>query len=184
MRPQDTSALRLLLESSGGGLFHIPRDCMPFLSFFSPRVITGLLFAGLLVITHLTAYKVGRALVAGDWAEAREAQALEAVVASEKARAQEQALTQKVNDVAKQYELEKKRRSRDAAAAAGELRKLQDALASSGALDPTTPGGTDASPTGGLLLECAGSLTGMAAEADTTGGQLISLQSYVSEVCK
>lgn len=157
---------------------------MPFLSLLSFKTMATVLIAGSLFITHLTAYKVGRALVAGDWAEAREAQALEAVAASEKAREQELVLTQKVNDVATKYEAEKKRRSRDAVLAAGELRKLQTALASTGALDTSASPGTDASPTGGLLLECAGSYQGLAAEADTTGAQLIGLQSYVIEVCK
>ena len=154
---------------------------MPFPSI---KTIAAVVLALGLGFTHLLAYKAGRAGVQAQWAQVRQEQAEQALKASELARAQEQALTKKANDVSKQFELEKKRRAADALLADNELRLLAAALAASNSLDPTPTSRPDGDPKGGLLLACAGELAGVAAEADRTGTQLIGLQRYVIEVCK
>ena len=156
---------------------------MPFLSVRSILAL-ALALVVVLVITHAMAYRAGRVVVAAGWAQDRQKQAEQAVRASEQARAQEQALTKKANDVARRYELEKKLRADAALLADSELRLLAAALAARRDRDSAPTPGTDGDPKGGLLLACAGEHTSVAAEADRTGTQLISLQRYVIEVCK
>jgi hypothetical protein len=157
---------------------------MPFLSL---KFAVGLLIAGLLGATHFASYRTGRALVAAEWAQAREVQAQQALVANEAARAQEQILVGKVSDVGVLYVNEKKRRVIDASAAAGELRELQGALDDAGdraARATATAARTHAATVNRLLAACAGEYQAMAAKADDTAGRLIGLQSYVQKVCK
>lgn len=66
----------------------------------NPRMWLAIAVAALLAGSHFAAYRTGRALVAGDWAaQERAIRAQEMVGAEIEARAKEQALTQKVNDV-------------------------------------------------------------------------------------
>jgi Tfp pilus assembly protein FimV len=135
--------------------------------------------------THFTAYKTGRALVAGDWAAEREQTALAVVEAEKAARAKEQELTQKANDVQTKLNAEKKRAAAAAGAAADELRLLEAALAASqAASDSIAPTGANGASTGGLFLESAKAYLGVAAEADQLANKVIGLQGYVANVCQ
>ena len=155
------------------------------LALLNPRMWLAIAVAALLAGSHFTAYRTGRALVAGDWAQERAIRAQEMVGAEIEARAKEQALTQKVNDVQAKLNVEKKRAAASAGAAAGELRLLQEALAASVAASSSSASArVDGAGVGGLFLECAGKYQGVAAEADSIANKLTGLQSYVTQVCK
>lgn len=138
-----------------------------------------------LVVTHFGAYRVGRALVAGDWAAEKAETALAVAEAEKVARAKEQELTKKANDVQAKLNAEKKRAAAAADLAADELRLLQEALAARGAAsDPKAASGVDGASTGDLLLQCAGKYQGVAADADTLANKVTGLQAYVNDVCQ
>ncbi len=152
---------------------------------FTARQFGYLILAIALAVTHYTAYKTGRALVAGDWAQERENRANDMLELAKAHRAEQAELTRKANDVDTKFQESKKRAAADRDAAAGELQLLQAALDAAREGRAATPGsGIDGASEGGLLLACATEHQGMAAEADATAVRLTSLQSYVRDVCK
>lgn len=152
---------------------------------FTARQVGMFFIVLILAGTHYGAYRVGRALVAGDWAHEREVRANDMLELAKAHRAEKAELTRKANDVDTKYQASKKRAAADAVAADDELRLLEAALADARGESTTAPGGgADGASEGGLLLACATEHQGMAAEADATAVKLTSLQSYVRDVCK
>jgi hypothetical protein len=153
----------------------------------SPKFWVSCVVLALLAFTHGFAYKAGRAMVANDWAQEREARANDLVEQSRAYRAKEQVLVQKANDVDKKLQREKQAAAAAARDSAGELRLLQEALAAASdrpTSDSASVSRAHGAGTGELLLECAGKYQGVAAEADSLAVKLTGLQSYVSGVCK
>lgn len=104
-----------------------------------------------------------------------------ALLASEAARAKEQALQTQVEKVAHDYQNEKRRRAADAVATAGKLSELQAALNGIGA-DTAATSGTD-DPRADIISECAVALVGLDSYAKTVAGTASALQSYARDVC-
>lgn len=177
----DGVAIRLSPSLETVGVFFLDKRMLP----ITPGQLGALLLALVLGLTHYGAYRVGRALVAGDWAKDREATAQNIAAEMAAARVKEQELTKKANDVQAKLNAEKKRSASAAESAANELRLLQEALAASGANKDSTPAtGTDGARTGELLVQCAGKYQGMAADADALANKVTGLQGYVKDVCQ
>ena len=144
----------------------------------------ALLLALALAGTHFAAYRTGKKLVEGDWAQERAEVAQRVADEATAARAKEQELTKKANDVQAKLNAEKKRAVAAASAAADELRLLQEALAASGAAkDSTSTTGANGASPSELLVQCAGVHQVMAAEADSLANKVTGLQGYVNDVC-
>lgn len=135
--------------------------------------------------SHWSAYRSGKHAVRLEW-QADIAQRTEAaLIASEAARAAEQALQSKVRKVANDYQAEKIRRAAADLLAADSLRQLQAALAGGAApgADPATPARVDDDPRSGIVAECAAALVGLDKEARRLAGQTVALQDYAAGVC-
>jgi Skp family chaperone for outer membrane proteins len=131
------------------------------------------------------AHVLGGKAVQRDWDAEKAQTVLDQLAAEKVARAKEQELTKKANDVQAKLNAEKKRAAAAAGAAADELRLLQEALAASAAArDSSAPSGVDGASVSGLLLECGKSYSGVAADADTLANKVTGLQGYVRDVCQ
>jgi hypothetical protein len=129
------------------------------------------------------AYHLGGKDVQADWNAEKAEMAAMALQDAEAARAKEQELTRKANDVQAKLNDEKKRAAAATGAAADELRLLQEALAARGASqDSSAASGVDGAGTGKLLLECVGVHQGVAAEADTLANKVTAFQEYARAI--
>lgn len=158
---------------------------------FTPRqafmAIQVLIVVALLSLTHCTAYRMGRAVVARDWAEDRAATALRLAEEVQTARVVEQELRKKADDGIAKLATEKKRGAAAAQSSADELRLLQEALARSvgpAYCETSASTGTDGAGISKLLAECPVQYQGVARDADGLAIKVTGLQTYITEICK
>ena len=153
------------------------------LSLLTPKALIALVLAGLLAATHYGSYRVGRALVAGAWAQEREQHAQQVIAAMEKASQEQAELQRRVSDVDKKLQAEKSRRVDADRLAASSLQRLNAAL------DGASKGGNTASPSGAndpsaaIARECAGVVEKMDRAYRSLASQTSALQGYTAGVC-
>ena len=155
----------------------------------SPRVWVAAALLVVLGATHFTAYRSGKAVVRAQWDKERAELATKALDAERAARKKEQALAAERKKLEDRYAQDKRKAADAAAGAQSELDRLRDALAAAPSC-PATANPAAASRAAGaarlefeLLGACATALTDLAAEADRLETRVVSLQSYVKEVC-
>ena len=148
----------------------------------TPRFWIGLALVALLTFTHGFAYKTGRAAVRSAWDKERSEQMAAALVASEAARAKEQALITVNQKVTNELKAEKTKRAADAVVAAGRLREFEAALDRASSEDTPARPGTD-DPAVGVARECARSLVLLDDYAANLASQTRGLQAYARDVC-
>ena len=149
----------------------------------SPRALVALLFMLAVAFAAFMGYRGGVHVTQGEWAQEREAQAAQALKASEDARAREGVLTRKANDVDRKLQAEKSLRAAADVRAADSLRELQAAVAAAGAgSNPAPASGTDDS-VARALSECAGALVQVDRDRASAARVATALQGYAREVC-
>jgi hypothetical protein len=146
------------------------------------RQLAALIAVLALAASHWWAYSLGGKAVEADWAAERTEFAVMAAQDAEAARAKEQELTKKANDVQVKLNAEKKRATVAAESAANELRLLQEALAARSNSDSKPSSGADGASAGELLVHCSRVHSGMAAEADALANKLTAFQEYARAI--
>lgn len=135
--------------------------------------------------SHWWAYSKGKHQVHLQWDADIAQRTADALAAEQTARATEQALNDKVRKATHDYTAEKSRRAVADRAAADSVRRLEAALAGSGAPspDPATPARADDDPRNGIIAECAAALGQVDRAYRALAGQIAALQGYTREVC-
>lgn len=155
------------------------------MALLSPRLWLALGLALLLAASHGFAYKSGRAAVRSAWDADIAARSLQALAASESARAKEQELQTKVQKVSADYVKQKKANAVLAASLDDSLQQLQAAIDSPAGSGTSRPAGANGvgGPERELLGHCAKALSDLAKEADRLEGKVVGLQGYVKQAC-
>jgi pilus assembly protein TadC len=154
-------------------------------SLFRIQGTDRLVLLALFAASNYGSYRVGRALVAGAWAQEREKRATDALAASAKVDAEQAELQKRVADVDKKLQAEKALRLDADRLAAHSLRRFEDAFASAPAEvsgDTPAPGGV-VDPSGAIALECAGALRQVDQAYRSLADQTKGLQRYATDVC-
>lgn len=94
------------------------------LKLMTPKALAALLLAGLLVFTHFGAYRVGRALVAGAWAQERAQQAEERNERERIVIAERNELNRRMSDVDRKYQEQKAARAAAVGSLVGSVQRL------------------------------------------------------------
>lgn len=149
----------------------------------SPRLWLAGALAVLLAFSHLTAYRSGRGAVRTLWDKDIARRNVEALQASEAARAKEQALTIANQKVSAKYAAEKKRSAVAAASLAVSLRQLHAVLVDRPASQDSAAGARFDDPRDAIIDQCAGALVGMDQHAKGLESQVTGLQEYAGSVC-
>lgn len=145
---------------------------------FTIRQAFALMGVVALAVCVFWAYHLGGKAVQAEWNEERLERASELIEAQSAARAKEQELRKRAEDVQAKLNANKKLAAVAAASAADELRLLQAALAARASIDPAPASGTDGAGVGQLLLECVRVHSGVAAEADSLANKVTAFQAY------
>ncbi|MBK5203838.1 MAG: hypothetical protein JJD98_00065 [Polaromonas sp.] len=151
------------------------------MALLSPRLWLALALAAVLAFTHVFAYKSGRAAVRAAWDADIAQRSVQALQASEQARATESILQEKNRKVTHDYLAEKKRGAAAAIVSAGRLRDLQAALDSAASADTAPLGGAD-DPRGRIAGECAAALGILDGYAKDVAAKATALQDYARSV--
>jgi len=154
------------------------------LKLMTPRALIAAGIVAALSVTHTWTYRSGSASVRQKWDAAITTQALATAKASEDARIEERAISDKLRKANDDLQLEKRRRAADAVRAADGLRDFRATLYDITPSNPATPSGNHGagSVERELLGSCAAALAGMAGEADRLAGKVVGLQEYLKAV--
>lgn len=153
--------------------------------FASPKAILAVVAALVLALTHFTAYRAGRAMVAADWAQEKARRMAEQVVERDKALAAQLELQGRLSDVDRKLQAAKADRLAADGRAAERLRLLEAARAAADAERgeaPAASGGAD-DPDRVIASECPAALATLDRAYRSVAEKARGLQGYADQLC-